>query len=175
LVWVGARGVEVREEGSAIGWERSDEVVGVQETGWKGVGVGEAFSAAVTNTKGRVGCLVGNAAAPHPASTALSMIEERRLAGKTAWKSFFICYGKKVMVAVGTNVNVGASVAVGGGVKDAVGDGGTGDAVAINVEVAVGGTDVKDGVTVQTGVKKTEVRVAVTIGMSVGRFGTQSL
>jgi hypothetical protein len=144
-------------EASAIGWERSaswadEKTVGVQETGWKGVGVGDEFGAAVTNTNGRDDCLVGNAAAPHPASNALSMIKARRLAGETTRISFFICYGKKVMVAVGMKVDVGASVEVGCGVKEDVGDGGTGEDVAMNVEVAVGGGDVNEGVAVQAGV-----------------------
>jgi len=32
-----------------------DEPVSVEGIGWKGVGVGEAFGATVTRTKGRVG------------------------------------------------------------------------------------------------------------------------
>lgn len=40
--------------------------VGVQGIGWKGVGVGDAFGAAVTKTNGRVG---EGAAFPHPASS----------------------------------------------------------------------------------------------------------
>jgi hypothetical protein len=41
--------------------------VGVQGIGWKGVAVGEAFGAAVTNTKGKAGGAGAGAKAPHPA------------------------------------------------------------------------------------------------------------
>ena len=41
-------------EGSAS-WVVMDEPVSVEGIGWKGVGVGEAFGATVTRTKGRVG------------------------------------------------------------------------------------------------------------------------
>ena len=42
--------------------------VGVQGIGWKAVGVGEAFGAAVTNLNGKAGCVGVGARAPHPAS-----------------------------------------------------------------------------------------------------------
>ena len=49
--------------------------VGVQGMGWKGVGVWEAFGAAVTNAKGRDGC--AGAAVPHPASRMVAMMIQR--------------------------------------------------------------------------------------------------
>jgi hypothetical protein len=57
-------GVAVSPIGSAV-------PVGVHGRGWKGVGVGEAFGAAVTRTNGRTAwALAGlGARAPHPAST----------------------------------------------------------------------------------------------------------
>ena len=70
-VWVGAGGVEVWVAESAIGWERG-EAVCVQGMGWKGVGVGEAFGAAVTSTKGREAG--AGAAVPHPASNSAATI-----------------------------------------------------------------------------------------------------
>ena len=55
--------------------------VGVQGMGWKGVGVGDAFGAAVTKAKGR-DCCTG-AAVPHPASkSAVRMIQR---------KGFIVC------------------------------------------------------------------------------------
>jgi hypothetical protein len=169
---VGTARVAVRREVSTIGWERSaswaaaKETVGVQGTGWKGVGVGDAFGAGVTKTKGSAGWV--GAVFPHPASPALSMIEARRLARKTTWGCLFIRYWGVAGVFV-------TIVFVGWGVNDAVGDGGTGEDVTMNVEVAVGGREVMDGVVVQVGVKNTAVRVGVTAGMRVGTFGTHSL
>ena len=74
-VWVcatpGAGGVEVWVAESMTGWERSVPV-GVHGMGWKGVGVGEAFGAAVTSTKGSSDC--AGALLPHPASNKAAMI-----------------------------------------------------------------------------------------------------
>ena len=73
-IWVGvaAGGVPVTEAGSKIGWERSVPV-GVQGTGWKGVGVGEAFGATVTRANGRDGCPLAVTLLPHPASSNAAM------------------------------------------------------------------------------------------------------
>jgi hypothetical protein len=59
--------------------------VGVHGIGWNGVGVGEAFGAAVTSAKGRVGCglVDADAKVPHPAS--------RTPARSTRWTHLFIC------------------------------------------------------------------------------------
>ena len=51
-VGVSASGVALRAAASIVGVGGSVPV-GVQGIGWKGVGVAEAFGAAVTNTKGR--------------------------------------------------------------------------------------------------------------------------
>jgi len=67
--------VAVGETESVIGWERN-ELVGVQETGRKGVGVGDGFGADVTVMNGRDGC--SGALTPHPASrSAARMMLER--------------------------------------------------------------------------------------------------
>jgi hypothetical protein len=65
-VSVEAGRVAVRVAGSTVGagW---NVPVGVQGIGWKGVAVGEAFGAAVTNVKGRVDEV--GAYVPHPASS----------------------------------------------------------------------------------------------------------
>jgi len=52
--------------------------VEVQETGRKGVGVGDGFGADVTRMKGSVGCV--GALAPHPASrSAARMMLQRTI------------------------------------------------------------------------------------------------
>ncbi len=140
-----------------IGWGWNVPV-GVQGTGWKGVGVGEALGAAVTRTKGRAGA--AGAAVPHPARS--------NPARKVRWINFLILYcdegglvgvfaavGIEVEVAVGNEVEVavGMEVAVAVGSSVAVG-------ISVGVEVAVG----KFGITVTPGT-----------GVRVGMFGTQSL
>ena len=75
-VGVAAGGVEVGEDESATGWERS-EPVGVHETGRKGVGVGDGFGADVTIANGSdpsAGALL-----PHPASNNAVMTMVRQL------------------------------------------------------------------------------------------------
>jgi hypothetical protein len=58
--------------------------VGVQGIGWKGVGVGEAFGAAVTRTNGSAACPLDGAGAraPHPARS--------NPARTMMWKDFLI-------------------------------------------------------------------------------------
>lgn len=53
-------------------------LVGVQGIGWKGVGVGEAFGADVTMTKGEACCDAG-AMLPHPASSKAAMMDIRQM------------------------------------------------------------------------------------------------
>ena len=69
-VRVAAGRVAVDEAESIIGCERSVPV-GVQGIGWKGVAVGEAFGATVTNSKGRFES--ADASVPHPASRSAAM------------------------------------------------------------------------------------------------------
>jgi hypothetical protein len=148
-VWVRAGRVDVAVTESVSGCGKSVPV-GVQGLGWKGVGVGEAFSAEVTNTNGSAGCADAGAGAsvPHPTS--------KTLARSITCKSFFICYG-----AGGIGVFEGVNV---------------GDAVAVNVEVAVGGTGVRLGVNVADGVAvgKSGTMVTPGTGVSVGTLGTHS-
>ena len=47
--------------------------------GWKGVGVGEAFGAAVTSAKGNADCPLGGAAVPHAVSRVTAMIMIQRM------------------------------------------------------------------------------------------------
>jgi hypothetical protein len=54
-VCVGTGRVAVALAGSTVG-DGKNVPVGVQGIGWKGVGVGEAFGAAVTRTNERAGC-----------------------------------------------------------------------------------------------------------------------
>jgi len=77
-VWVAAGRVGDSITKSVIGWERG-EPVGVQEIGWKGVGVAVAFGADVTKTNGRPGCAWAEASVPHPASKTLM----RSITGKS--------------------------------------------------------------------------------------------
>ena len=137
--------------------------------GWKGVGVDEAFGARVTKANGNVGWIFADAAVPHPASPALSMIEAMRLARKITCIVFFICYGNDVMVAVGVIVAVGAVVNVETGVT-----------VTKVVGVSVGGcvnvgAAVKVGVAVFVDVGSSGMMVTPGTGVRVGTFGTQSL
>jgi hypothetical protein len=68
-VSVGGGTVGVAVEGSIVG-EETRVAVGLKGSGWKGVGVGEAFGAAVTSTNGRSACWLAAADAklPHPES-----------------------------------------------------------------------------------------------------------
>lgn len=66
----------VGETESVIGWERS-ELVGVHETGRKGVGVGDGFGADVTMINGRDAC--SGALAPHPASRSAARMMLQRI------------------------------------------------------------------------------------------------
>jgi len=74
-VGVGGMGGDVGDDESVIGWERS-ELVGVQETGRKGVGVGDGFGAEVTIVKGSPCC--ADALLPHPASNMVAMMVKRQ-------------------------------------------------------------------------------------------------
>jgi hypothetical protein len=67
---VGGGTVAVGVKGSTVG-EGGRVAVALGCIGWKGVGVGEAFGAAVTRTKGRSGCRLAAAEAklPHPESS----------------------------------------------------------------------------------------------------------
>ena len=81
--------------------------VGVQATGWNGVGVGDALGAAVTRINGNAGCFGTGARVPHPTS--------RILARSMMWKNFRICYGYVAGVLEAVNVGIavgGAMVAV---------------------------------------------------------------
>ena len=132
--------------------------VGVQGIGWKGVGVGEAFGAAVTRTNGRAEA--AGAAVPHPAS--------RNPARKMTWINFLIRYCEGGGLG-GVFVDVGIEVAVGSGVEVAVGME-VGVAVAVGNSVAVG---ISVGVEVAVG--KFGTTVTPGTGVRVGMFGTQSL
>jgi hypothetical protein len=81
-VWVGGRGVPVGSAGTRVG-PLGSVSVDVQASGWKGVGVAEAFGAAVTRTKERTGCAW--AEVPHPARV--------MLARSTIRRSLLIAYG----------------------------------------------------------------------------------
>ena len=127
--------------------------VGVQGIGWKGVGVGEALGAAVTNVNGRadeVGAYV-----PHPA--------RRDPARSVKVKNFFIRYGGDCWegnaVSVGVSVGMNVDVALGGG-SVAVLVLVTGAVVFVGDEVSVG----KSGMIVTPGT-----------GVRVGMLGTHSL
>ena len=118
--------------------------VGVHGMGWKGVGVGDAFGAAVTNTNGKTGC--AGAKLPHPASSIPARSTTRKVRFMRYGDSGVI--GVRDGVAVLMNVAVGICVSVGADVL-----------VGIGVLVAVG----KFGTTVTPGT-----------GVCVGTFGTQS-
>lgn len=120
--------------------------VGVHGTGWKGVIVGDALGAAVTNTKGRDDCAGAGARVPHPAS--------RNAASKMICRVFFMRYSKGV-----------------GGVLDAVNVGAT---VGADVKVALGGIDVSVGWSVYVAVGKSGTIVTPGTGVRVGTFGTHS-
>jgi hypothetical protein len=65
-VSVGGGTVGVGVEGSTVG-EDSSVAVGERGMGWKGVGVGEAFGAAVTSAKGRAaGWFAADTKVPQP-------------------------------------------------------------------------------------------------------------
>src|SRR5215212_8099875 len=99
--------------------------VGVQPSGWKGVGVGEALGAAVTKINGRAGCVGAGASAPHPARSSP--------ARKMRWIIFLIRYCDGGGVG-GVPVAVGRSVAAGGSV-----------AVSLGVTITVAGSAVSVG------------------------------
>ena len=127
--------------------------VGVQGTGWKGVGVAVAFGAAVTKTKGRGGCAWADVILPQP--------ESRMLTSNMIRIKFLIYSGAGLTGVGGTSdgVNVGGTlVAVGG------------------TSVAVGGTSVAVGTIISVGVKvgKSGMTVTPGLGVRVGTFGTQS-
>lgn len=124
--------------------------VGVQGTGWKGVAVGEAFGAAVTNTNGKAGCTLADAGIPHPASS----IPARRI----TWKRVFMCYceGGSAVVGVAVGEGVTVKVSVGG-----------------NVELGVTVVGIGSEVFVEVG--KSGMVVVPGMGVRVGTFGTQSL
>ena len=77
--------------------------------GWKGVGVGDAFGAAVTNTNGKADC--AGAKLPHPASS----IPARSMTRKVLFMRYgdFGVIGVRDGVAVLMNVAVGICVSVG--------------------------------------------------------------
>jgi len=131
--------------------------VGVHGMGWKAVGVGEAFGAAVTNANGKACCALGtvDAKAPHPA--------RRYPARRVILISFLIryCAGGDVGVLVAVGVAVGGVVCV------AVGVGGS---VGVDVGVSVDGTVVAVGVAVGN----SGITVTPGMGVRVGTFGTQS-
>ena len=83
-VRVGPGGVAVAVEESVTGLERSVPV-GVQGMGWKGVTVGDAFGATVTNSKDRFES--ADAFVPHPASrnAAMKMIFQKDFMGPAWW------------------------------------------------------------------------------------------
>jgi hypothetical protein len=81
-VCVSAGGVEDADDESVIDWERSVPV-GVQGKGWKGVGVGDAFGAEVTITKGGVGG--AGALLPHPASKRAARMILQRMEFMVMW------------------------------------------------------------------------------------------
>ena len=126
--------------------------IGVQGIGWKGVAVGDAFGAAVTNTNGKAGCTLADTGArvPHPASSP---------ARRITWKKFFMCYWEGVIgvfVLVGIGEGVTVKVSVGGSVE-------------------LGVTVVATGSEVFVDVGKSGMEVVPGMGVRVGRFGTQSL
>ena len=81
-VCVSAGGVDVVDDESATSGERSVPV-GVQGMGWKGVGVGEAFGAEVTMTKGSEGD--AGALLPHPASKRAARMMLQRMEFMVKW------------------------------------------------------------------------------------------
>src|SRR5688572_12824386 len=110
--------------------------VGVQGMGWKGVAVGEAFGAGVTNTNGRAGCTFAGARVPHPTSSSPA----RRI----TWERRFMCYGEVVKgVFVRVGVSEGVTVKVEVGVSVEVGTSVVG--VAVFVEVGKPGVGVRVG------------------------------
>ena len=121
--------------------------VGVHGMGWKGVGVGDAFGAAVTNTNGKAGC--AGAKLPHPASS----IPARSMTRKV----LFMRYGDSGVIGVRDGVAVLLNVAVG-------------ICVSVGAVVLVGGT----GVLVLVVVGKFGTTVTPGTGVCVGTFGTQS-
>ena len=135
--------------------------------GWKGVGVGDALGAAVTNTNGNADC--AGATVPHPASI--------ELARRIPMQVFLMSYGNGVIDGVCVMDAVGVIVAVYAVVGEAVG---VGEEVEIKVEVAVDGivnvgTVVFVRVCVAVEVGKFGMIVTPGMGVRVGMFGTQSL
>ena len=94
---------------SMVGWAWIVPV-GVQGIGWNGVGVGEAFGAAVTRVKGRAGWTLEGASARglHPA--------RRQTARSRTEKSRLMTYGLGVSGVSCITVGGGNSVSVGGAV-----------------------------------------------------------
>lgn len=150
-VWVGTGGVGVSLTGSGTGVGRKTPV-GVQGTGWKGVGVGDAFGTAVTNTNGRAGCAWAGIRGPQPARIILARIVIR---------TRFLIYSDAGVTGVFDGVKVGGTVGT-------------------EVKVDVGGTKVKVGmavgtsVSVKTTVGKVGIIVTPGAGVRVGTLGTQS-
>lgn len=150
-VAVSIAAVPVLEEGSNVGVGGSVPV-GVQGTGWKGVRVGVAFGAAVTNTKGRDDCAGAGARVPHPA---------RRSAASRMTCAVLFMGQDDGLGGVFEGVNVGA-------------------VVGVDVGVPVGGTNVSVGTTVfvlvavAVAVGKLGMMVVPGIGVRVGTLGTQS-
>ena len=128
---------------SSVGWAWTVPV-GVQRIGWKGVGVGEAFGAAVTRVKGRGGWTLEGASARglHPA--------RRQTARSRMVKSRFMPYGLGVTGVSCITVDGGSSVSVGGAVVT-VGRG-------VCVSVAKVGMIVTPGIGVRVGIFGTQSR-----------------
>jgi hypothetical protein len=123
--------------------------------------VAEAFGATVTKANGRVGCVLADAAVPHPASPALSVIKISRLARRTTNGFLFIDYGLDGVTGVLVVVAVGVEVGI---------------SVGVSVAVSVGGASVVEvAVSVCEGVSVGNSGMPVIPGVSVGTFGTQSL
>jgi hypothetical protein len=145
-VGVPGSGVALRAAGSIVGVGGSVPV-GVQGTGWKGVIVGDAFGAAVTNTNGRDDWAGAGARVPQPA---------RRIpASKMTCSVFFMRYSAAGLGGVLEAVKVGAMVGE-------------------DVNVALGGMLVSVGLSVFVDVGKSGTMVTPGTGVRVGTLGTHS-
>ncbi len=88
--------------------------------GWKGVGVGEAFGAAVINMNGSGALELATGVAPQPARKMLARKNNRRWVFMKSWWcmvgfGYGVAVGKAVIVAVagmGVKVKVGEGVSV---------------------------------------------------------------